>query len=206
MGKERGDKWPVADMYDLVAGDYPAPDRRSGVGSCQYHPARIPVHPHPHPNPSPVSEYNRIFFQSQGGSMVTKIAEMLIRFKAIEFGDFTLASGAKSTYYVDVKTAVTNPELLSVIAKTVSQKFEFDTITGVAVGGVPLAVATALASTKTLCNHPGRGKKSRKKRNYYWCRPGEKCPAHRRCHHNGRLKPVPASKCYGRPVQMRTMS
>lgn len=80
--------------------------------------------------------------------MVTKITEMLIRFKAIEFGDFTLASGAKSTYYVDVKTAVTNPELLSAIAERVSQEFEFDVVAGVAVGGVPLAVATALASRK----------------------------------------------------------
>ena len=80
--------------------------------------------------------------------MVTRIAEMLIEFKAIEFGDFTLASGAKSTYYVDVKTAVTNPELLSAIADTVSQEYDFDVIAGVAVGGVPLAVATALASAK----------------------------------------------------------
>ena len=80
--------------------------------------------------------------------MVTTIAEMLIRFKAIEFGDFTLASGAKSTFYVDIKTAVTNPELLSAIARKVSHEYEFDVIAGVAVGGVPLAVATALASGK----------------------------------------------------------
>jgi orotate phosphoribosyltransferase len=80
--------------------------------------------------------------------MVTTIAEMLIQFKAIEFGDFTLASGARSTYYIDVKTAVTNTELLSAIAKKVSGEYTFEVIAGVAVGGVPLAVATALTSGK----------------------------------------------------------
>ena len=40
------------------------------------------------------------------------LAEMLIRYRAIEFGDFTLASGAKSPYYIDVKSAVTHPNLL----------------------------------------------------------------------------------------------
>ena len=80
--------------------------------------------------------------------MVTTISEMLIQFKAIEFGDFTLASGAKSTYYIDVKTAVTHPELLSAIAEKVAREYDFDVIAGVAVGGVSLAVATALESGK----------------------------------------------------------
>lgn len=76
------------------------------------------------------------------------LAEMLVRFKAIEFGDFTLASGAKSTYYVDVKTAVTRPELLSVVATAVASSHEFDVVAGVAVGGVPLCVATAIEKKK----------------------------------------------------------
>jgi orotate phosphoribosyltransferase len=80
--------------------------------------------------------------------MVTTIADMLIQFKAIEFGDFTLASGAKSSYYIDVKTAVTNPSLLSAIARRVSGEYDFDVIAGVAVGGVSLAVATSLDSGK----------------------------------------------------------
>ena len=80
--------------------------------------------------------------------MVNAIAELLIQNKAIETGDFTLASGAKSTYYIDVKTAVTHPDLLNAIAKLVAQSHDFDVIAGVAVGGVPLAVATALAAKK----------------------------------------------------------
>ena len=52
------------------------------------------------------------------------IAELLIRNKAIEFGDFTLASGAKSPYYVDVKTAVTHPELLAAIAQEIAERYD----------------------------------------------------------------------------------
>ena len=80
--------------------------------------------------------------------MVNHIAALLIQYKAIETGEFTLASGAKSTYYIDVKTAVTHPDLLSAIAQVVAQSQEFDVVAGVAVGGVPLAVATALVAKK----------------------------------------------------------
>jgi len=95
--------------------------------------------------------------------MVTSIANLLLRFKAIEFGDFTLASGGKSTFYVDVKSTVTHPELLSAIASEVSAQYEFDVIAGVAVGGVPLAVAVSLVSRKPYAiiraTEKGHGKK-----------------------------------------------
>ena len=80
--------------------------------------------------------------------MVSTLADLLIRNKAIEFGEFTLASGKKSTYYIDVKSAVTNPALLCAIASAIVQKYTFDTVAGVAVGGVPLAVATAITAKK----------------------------------------------------------
>ena len=76
------------------------------------------------------------------------IADLLIRYKALEFGDFTLASGAKSRYYVDVKTAVTHPDFLAQIAQVIAQRYEFDVVAGVAVGGIPLAVAVSLAAKK----------------------------------------------------------
>jgi orotate phosphoribosyltransferase len=80
--------------------------------------------------------------------MVAEIQDLLIEFGAIEFGDFTLASGAKSAYYVDVKTAATNPALLGAIGEAIASAFEFETVAGVAVGAVPLAVAVSLASKK----------------------------------------------------------
>jgi orotate phosphoribosyltransferase len=76
------------------------------------------------------------------------VADMLIKGRAIEFGDFTLASGAKSRYYVDVKTAVTQPDLLSAVASAIAGGYSFDVIAGVAVGGVPLATAVSLAGRK----------------------------------------------------------
>lgn len=80
--------------------------------------------------------------------MVNEILDLLIQYKAVEFGDFTLASGAKSKYYVDVKTAIMRPELLSAIAAEVAEKYDFDVVAGVAVGGVPLATAVSLAAMK----------------------------------------------------------
>ena len=92
------------------------------------------------------------------------LADLLIRHKAIEFGDFTLASGAKSRYYVDVKTAVTHPEFLAAITQEIVKRYEFDVVAGVAVGGVPLAVATALAAKKPFAiiraEEKDHGKKS----------------------------------------------
>lgn len=80
--------------------------------------------------------------------MVESIAALLKIHGAIEFGEFVLASGARSTYYLDIKTAITDPALLGRIGREFADRFSFDTVAGVAVGAVPLAVATSLASGK----------------------------------------------------------
>jgi orotate phosphoribosyltransferase len=95
--------------------------------------------------------------------MVNTLADLLIKNKAIEFGEFTLASGKKSPYYIDVKSAVTNPDLLSEIASTIAQTYTFEAVAGVAVGGIPLAVATAIMTKKPYAiiraAEKGHGKK-----------------------------------------------
>jgi len=95
--------------------------------------------------------------------MVNAIADLLIRHKAIEFGEFTLASGKKSRYYIDVKSAVTNPDLLLAIASVIEKTHTFDVVAGVAVGGVPLAVATAMVAKRPYAiiraAEKGHGKK-----------------------------------------------
>ena len=80
--------------------------------------------------------------------MENPVLDLLIQYKAVEFGDFTLASGVKSKYYIDVKTAIMQPALLGEIANEVAERYTFDAVAGVAVGGVPLAVAVSLASGK----------------------------------------------------------
>jgi orotate phosphoribosyltransferase len=67
---------------------------------------------------------------------------------AVEYGEFLLASGAKSSYYLDVKSALANPSVLKAVGREIAGMASFDIVAGVAVGGVPIAVATSLASDK----------------------------------------------------------
>ena len=68
---------------------------------------------------------------------------------ALQFGTFTLASGRSSPYYVDIKRAVTRPDLLRVIADGMAPfARDADRIAGVDLGAVPIAAAVSLASGK----------------------------------------------------------
>src|SRR5438093_11068401 len=68
---------------------------------------------------------------------------------ALRFGDFTLASGKKSPYYVDIKKAITRPEVLQAIARGIAPfAADADRIAGVELGAVPIAAAVALESGK----------------------------------------------------------
>jgi orotate phosphoribosyltransferase len=67
----------------------------------------------------------------------------------IKFGKFTLSSGKESDYYVDMKKAITDPQILSQIAKIIASminKDEIDRVAGPALGAVPIATAVALNS------------------------------------------------------------
>jgi orotate phosphoribosyltransferase len=80
--------------------------------------------------------------------------ELIKRLKdvgALKFGEFTLSSGKKSSVYVDIKLASTFPDILDLMAKGVAalaKEFDFDKIACVELGGVPVAVATALEMKK----------------------------------------------------------
>lgn len=80
--------------------------------------------------------------------MVNRIARMLKENSAVEYGEFLLASGAKSSYYLDVKSALVNPSVLEAVGHEIAKTASFDVVAGVAVGGVPIAVATSFASKK----------------------------------------------------------
>ena len=68
---------------------------------------------------------------------------------ALAFGTFTLASGKTSSYYVDIKKAVTRPELLRTIADGMAPYARTaDRIAGVELGAVPIAAAVSLATHK----------------------------------------------------------
>jgi orotate phosphoribosyltransferase len=80
--------------------------------------------------------------------MVKLLASLLVVHGAVRRGDFLLASGIRSSVYVDIKSALTNPEVLSAIALEIAERCSFETVAGVAVGGIPLAVAVSLAAGK----------------------------------------------------------
>lgn len=66
---------------------------------------------------------------------------------AVKFGDFTLASGAKSSYYVDIKKASGRPDVLRLIGDAIrGHAAGHAAIAGMELGAVPIAVAASLAS------------------------------------------------------------
>jgi orotate phosphoribosyltransferase len=71
----------------------------------------------------------------------------LIACGAVRFGEFTLASGAKSDYYVDIKRASTDPSVLRLIGEGFARHVgSAKRIAGMELGAVPLAAAASLAS------------------------------------------------------------
>ena len=76
------------------------------------------------------------------------IKQILKECGAIKFGDFTLTSGKKSRYYIDVRKAVTKPKTLRLICDHIVEKMknhviEPDYIACVELGGVPIGVLVA---------------------------------------------------------------
>ncbi|MGA2933866.1 MAG: orotate phosphoribosyltransferase [Methanomicrobiales archaeon] len=80
--------------------------------------------------------------------MVKILASLLAVHGAVRRGDFLLASGIRSNVYVDIKSALTDPGVLSAIALEIAGRCSFETVAGVAVGGIPIAVAVSLAAGK----------------------------------------------------------
>jgi len=75
---------------------------------------------------------------------IVEIEDLLIKSGAILFGEFTLASGKTSNYYINIKKATTKPEVLREIAKALSENVKDEKICGIELGSVPLAVAISL--------------------------------------------------------------
>ena len=76
-----------------------------------------------------------------------EVARLLLDCGAVRFGDFTLASGAKSDVYVDVKRAWTDPARLELLARALAARAGTEErLAGMELGAVPLVVAVALAT------------------------------------------------------------
>ncbi len=76
------------------------------------------------------------------------IEELLISSGAVMFGEFTLTSGKKSNYYINIKKATTNPAILIEITKAMAKYVLNEKIAGIELGSVPLAVALSIQTGK----------------------------------------------------------
>jgi len=73
------------------------------------------------------------------------LLEMLVDVGSVRFGDFTLSSGKRSSYFVDIKRAITEPAILSTIARRMGRKWTGeDFIGGTELGAVPIAAAVSM--------------------------------------------------------------
>lgn len=74
-----------------------------------------------------------------------ELGDILQECEAVKFGNFTLASGKKSRYYVDIKKAVTRPEILKIICRRIADVIidhdvQADYMACVELGAVPIGV------------------------------------------------------------------
>ncbi len=72
----------------------------------------------------------------------------LIRTRAFAFGDFTLASGQKSTYYINSKKILFYSEAVALLGEAIWEQthdLEAQAIGGLEVGALPLTTAAVLA-------------------------------------------------------------
>ena len=74
--------------------------------------------------------------------------DLLKELKVVQSGEFILTSGRKSNYFVNIKRASTNPAVLREIGKAIAPHVGGAKIAGMALGAVPLAVATALETNR----------------------------------------------------------
>ncbi len=81
------------------------------------------------------------------------VIDKLINAGVLKFGEFTLTSGKKSSVYVDLKSAYTDPSILTILCNEIvnklnKEKIEFERIACIELGGVPIAVALSLKTKK----------------------------------------------------------
>jgi orotate phosphoribosyltransferase len=84
----------------------------------------------------------------------------IIKEQSYSEGDFTLASGRKSKFYLDLKPTMLNPEGANALAELILNRIyalqvKVDFVGGLDMGAVPLVTATALLSANTPRPLPG---------------------------------------------------
>jgi len=88
------------------------------------------------------------------------LVEKLIQANCIKIGDFTLKNGSKSKYYFDMKNLISSPLLLAEIGDLIFKMLgDFDIITGIPYGGLPIATYISTKYNKPMIILRGSTKK-----------------------------------------------
>ena len=82
--------------------------------------------------------------------LMKQVGILLIKNSAIKFGDYTLASGKKSPYYIDLRQTISSPITMDWIANALTRiiineigKDKIDKILGVPTAGIPFATVVS---------------------------------------------------------------
>lgn len=72
------------------------------------------------------------------------LKDKLIEANAVRFGNFELTSGIKTNYYIDMKRAMTRPDILEETVNELAKHVTAQAIAGVELGAIPLLVGLSL--------------------------------------------------------------
>jgi uridine monophosphate synthetase len=109
----------------------------------------------PVPGPARGDRAQSAALATQSGTAADRavLIQQLLDIEAIRFGEFTLKSGVRSPFYIDLRGIISYPAVLArvgALIATAVRRCPVDRIAGVPFAGVPLAVAASLAGNLPL--------------------------------------------------------
>src|SRR5512143_3327551 len=97
-----------------------------------------------------LEEIERIVWEEEKLFLMKQVGILLIKNNAIKFGDYILASGKKSPYYIDLRQTISSPITMDWIANSLTRivlneigRNRIDKILGVPTAGVPFATVVS---------------------------------------------------------------